>query len=316
MQEYLRSIFGFNIKMRKIEDVNNLPLYLATNYEYYEYEIEGINCIFVRPLYATFIEWKKQYEKIKQLFNKNIVLQLKSVTSYQREVLIENRIPFIVEKMQVYLPFMAISLVEKFANKKEIESFSPVTQLVFLYLFYHNKKFLIAELAEILQYSMMSICRAYKELVDCGLFEYAIEGRNKYIYPRYEGGELLREAEPYFINPIVKTLYIKNTIKTKKLLKAGLYALSEKSMLNVNVKDICFATSKVKNYCIEDRITKAEYLIWTGIKLEHWAYNPELLSTDDNVDDISLILSLRDNKDERVMLELDEIRRKYQWLEE
>ncbi len=316
MQEYLRSIFGFNIKMRKIENLNNLPLYLATNYEYYDYEIEGISCIFVRPLHATFIEWKKQHERIKLLFNKNVVLQLKSITSYQRKVLIANKIPFVIENVQVYLPFMAIALVEKFVDKQEVEVFSPVTQLVFLYLFYNKKKLLVAELAEILQYSMMSICRAYKELVNSGLFEYEVDVRNKYVRPLYEGGELLREAEPYLINPIIKTLYVKDSIQAENLLKSGLYALSEKGMLNVSKKEISFATNMVKGYSIEDRITKAEYLLGTGICLEHWAYNPKLLSKDDKVDDISLILLLKDNKDERVQLALDEIRRKYQWLEE
>ena len=42
-----------------------------------------------------------------------------------------------------------------------------------------------------------------------------------------------------------------------------------------------------------------------------WRYNPQLLSAGENVDDISLILSLKDNEDERVQREIDEIKEKY-----
>ena len=195
----------------------------------------------------------------------------------------------------------------------KVEVFSPITQLVFLYHFYNKKSFLVAELAALLQYTEMSICRAYKELVDSGLFVYEKDGRKKYLRPQYEGGELLRAAENYFINPIIKTVYLKNNIQTDDFLAAGVYALSQKGMLNANQDDICYATSKTKRFPLDNMITKAEFLLGEGIKLEQWAYNPKFLSVDGTVDDISLVLSLEDVEDERVLFELNEIRRKYQW---
>jgi hypothetical protein len=45
--------------------------------------------------------------------------------------------------------------------------------------------------------------------------------------------------------------------------------------------------------------------------LEVWKYDPFLLSNNDHVDDLSLMLSLRDDTDERVQKELDTIRNNY-----
>ena len=58
-------------------------------------------------------------------------------------------------------------------------------------------------------------------------------------------------------------------------------------------------------------IDKLEYQDFGGAILEVWKYDPFLLSDDDYVDDISLVLSLRDDIDERVQKELDTIRHIY-----
>ena len=42
-----------------------------------------------------------------------------------------------------------------------------------------------------------------------------------------------------------------------------------------------------------------------------WSYDPELLSEGGRVDDISLLLSLDNDPDERIQMGLDEIREKH-----
>jgi hypothetical protein len=60
-----------------------------------------------------------------------------------------------------------------------------------------------------------------------------------------------------------------------------------------------------------DLIDRQEYRDFGGKILEVWKYDPFLLSDSDYVDDISLVLSLRDDIDERVQKELDTIRNNY-----
>ena len=84
-------------------------------------------------------------------------------------------------------------------------------------------------------------------------------------------------------------------------------------MLNAADFEKCYAVSRKMHFNIADLVPKALYLSEKGVKVEKWHYDPAVLAQDDMVDDISLILSMKDNKDERVQMELDRIRSKYEW---
>lgn len=47
--------------------------------------------------------------------------------------------------------------------------------------------------------------------------------------------------------------------------------------------------------------------------VEYWMYDPTILAEDGFCDRISLILSMNDNKDERVQMELQQIKREIGW---
>lgn len=90
----------------------------------------------------------------------------------------------------------------------------------------------------------------------------------------------------------------------------GIRALADKSMLAARESDGSYVISREEFRIIPaaDLIDRQEYRDFGGIILEVWKYDPFLLSDSDYVDDISLILSLRDDIDERVQKELDTIR--------
>ena len=48
-------------------------------------------------------------------------------------------------------------------------------------------------------------------------------------------------------------------------------------------------------------------------RIEIWKYDPKLLSHTGTVDKLSLYLSLKDNDDERVQIELDNLLNDIQW---
>ena len=84
-------------------------------------------------------------------------------------------------------------------------------------------------------------------------------------------------------------------------------------MLAVNDKDKCYAVSKKEKIVTLDLIPKTIYDGYNGIKIEKWRYNPNILSNNHIVDDISLMLSLNDSKDERVQSSIEELKEKYKW---
>lgn len=313
MEQYIEDVLGCHIQYENYQLPPQLPQYLLNDYSYRKYTIEGQECLFVIPCDFSLPAYKKQYPRIRQITKFQVVLQLKTITPYQRKTLIAEHIPFVVENMQIYLPFLAISLVEKYQEKIEIEKFTPITQLVFLYLFYNQKKITATELAQILNCSTMSVIRAYRALVDCGLFVSENKGAKKYIVPKANGGELLKDAEEFLINPIEKRLYVNKDSDMSGYLTSGIYALSKKTMLNAAENDLCYAIFQKAHSELPNTVPKSSYLEGTAIAAEKWSYDPMPLTKDETVDDISLILSLSGTKDERIQIEIDRLRRIYQW---
>lgn len=313
MKKYIKTALGCNVKEENYELPVKMPQYLLNDYSYKKYVIENQECLFVEPIEFSFVTYKKQYQKIKQITHIQVVLCLKNITPYQRKSLIEEHIPFIVENSQIYLPFLAMCLTEKYNEITEIEKFTPITQLVFLYLVYNKVKLSATELAQKLNCTVMSVTRAYKALVDCKLFHSENDGVKKYVVSNSDRGELLKNAEPFLINPIEKIVYIKKDVELNEYLEAGLYALSKKTMLNATESDLCYAVYQKHKFNITNVVPKALSFVENAVKIEKWSYNPSILADHNTVDDISLILTLNDDKDERIQIELEKLRSKYEW---
>ena len=85
----------------------------------------------------------------------------------------KDRIPFVGDDKQMYLPFLGIAIHNSFRKKKEIktEKMMPVTQSLFLYLIYEckNKKIMKKQAAEYLNVTKTSITRASEQLEKMGL---------------------------------------------------------------------------------------------------------------------------------------------------
>ena len=77
---------------------------------------------------------KKHIARIKKNNNLPVVLVLKELSPRQKEYLIREKIPFIVEGKQIYLPFMAVCLQERCsAEKKPREEILPSAQMLLLH---------------------------------------------------------------------------------------------------------------------------------------------------------------------------------------
>ena len=278
MEQYLKSVLGCSIQKETYKLPDKMPQYLLNDYSYQKYIIENQECLFVIPFDFSLTTYKKQREKIKQITNLPVVLQLKNITQYQRKTLLNEHIPFIVENSQIYIPFLAISLTEKFYEIKEIEKFTPITQLVFLYLFYFKDTISATDLAAKINCSAMSVSRAYKVLTDSGLFRSEEIGTKKYILQNYDDGELLKEAEQFFMNPVEKTIYLNNSTDLPEYIESGIYALGKKTMLNATDSDKCYAVFKKTSLDLSNHISRVSYIAGDGFKVEKWVYDPSILS--------------------------------------
>ena len=119
MQEYISQTFGFETEFKNFKIPKTFPLYLVSGYSYRECCIEDQEILFVTPVDFNLGSYKKHRLKIEELTSLKAVLCIDNVTMYQRKILIEEHIPFVVKDSQIYLPFLAVCLTEKYNQKTD-----------------------------------------------------------------------------------------------------------------------------------------------------------------------------------------------------
>ena len=310
MKELFNELYGnYLTKYEKIKV--SLPNYLIDNRELYSVTIFDFDFLLVYLKEdVDLVQIKKQHAIYKEQLNKEIVFGFDVLLTRQRKSLIREFIPFVSKNEQVFLPFLGSyfnKCIEKKDNKKLIK-FQPITQLLFLYIFYSEigKKFSKKEIAALLKTSPMSITRATRELVKADLIKEVKSGTASYIWSELEKVELYEKAKEYLINPVMSYAFVDNKdVKDEKII-CGEYALSMLSNL-AYTKNAEYALFKdnTKNIDLDN-----QYIFDSStnlIKIEKWKYDPVILSSNNIVDPISLILSLKEINDERVKMSLTEL---------
>ena len=125
--EYLDKVLGVKVTYDDVE-FKHLPNFIATRYRLQMVSMNEQKMIFLYP--KTELEQievlKKHIARIQKNENLPVVLVLKELSFRQKEYLIREKIPFIVDGKQIYLPFMAVYLQERCsAEKKTREEILP-----------------------------------------------------------------------------------------------------------------------------------------------------------------------------------------------
>ncbi len=318
MLVFLKTVFGDNIYVSKYSFPDKTPVYIRDGYTPQLLEWNNNHCVLLAPKEAS---WrlptlKKQLKKFQDMCEYPCALYLEGMTALQRRNLIENNIPFISSSQQVYLPFWGCSFFERFKVDTPVaDKMTPGTQLVFLYLYYleNSDKVNLTQIANDLQLSKATCNRAINDLAACELIEQQAEGRIKWITLAYEKPEYLKKGFSRLKSPVERIIYVK-TLVEPNWPKSGLLALSDISMVGANEQDGAVAICKKASTSIptDSIISERNFGDFGGYIIEVWSYDPTLLADGGRVDDISLLLSLNDNNNERIQMGLDEIREKHQ----
>lgn len=136
--EYLNKVLGIEVTYEDVE-FKHLPNFIVTRYRLQMASMNGKKVIFLYP--KTELEQievlKKHIARIQKNENKPIVLVLNELGFRKKEYLIREKIPFIVEGKQIYLPFMALYLQERCdAERKPREEILPSAQMLLLHFIY------------------------------------------------------------------------------------------------------------------------------------------------------------------------------------
>jgi hypothetical protein len=258
-----------------------------------------------------------------------IVIILERLTPARKRSLIGARIPFIIGRDQLYLPFMGIVLRERQSTwKPQKNELMPSTQAILFYCIYTRRPEIYVSDIELSwsnqgtsrHYSTMQISRAVQQLSDFDIVKLHKEGVRIVMTGLDDYLNIMKRAKPFMINPCKKKkLYIdKFTIENRnnprdKFPYAGFSALAQYTFLNApELETIAYYGN------VEDIFATPELIdIDTQYEVEVWKYAPIQYDTSCSmnvVDPLSLVASLKDYEDEpRVEQAIDELLMKGQW---
>lgn len=305
--EYLKTLLGIKVEYKPVDNLH-LPNFIISRYQIRKAMLDGVATFFLYPV--TELEavgtLKKHIARIQKAENIPVVLILERLSYRQKQYLLREKIPFIVDGRQVYLPFMAVYLQERgdaeTIDKKEL---LPASQVVLLHFIYHGSgKQIMSRAITDLGLTSTSVSRAVRQLEELGLLRTEKDGVQKILYSELSAPALFQKARISFQNPVKKTVYVQTEQICETLLKSGYTALSGYSMLN-EPEVSCYAADSISRW--DGIATKKLRDGQTQVAVELWRYDPKKLSGTDAVDPLSLALALESDADERVEEAVEEM---------
>ena len=320
-ENYVYEDLGIQVVTRKWFEEKRLPLFLRDLYSFFECEILGISYLLVTPKSGeeqTPASVRKHLNLLLEKWDREIIYLHPSISTYNRKRLIEQKVSFVVPGNQMYLPCLGIDFREYIKKQRlsKTSKFSPSTQAVVLYAL-HNKitsEVTPSSLAEELGYSPMTLTRAFDELETVGLAEVKMEGRERVLRFNLDRGLLWQKAQKYLRSPVKKRILVQAINNQWPKAMAGLTALSHYSMLaEPQIEVYALSTEQWKNLKLSGDFIEIRFPEAGSYEIEIWNYAPQLLAQRDIVDRLSLYLSLKNNKDERIESALDELLEGFEW---
>lgn len=310
---YLKSIFGNKITFLYNEYEKNMPLYLNEQFVFLKFKINGYENKYILTQPKEKIEIKintirKQISQIKKFSDCIPVMVFDELRLTQRNALIQADFPFVVPNYQIYIPNVMLNLLEKDVIKKEYNlEFSVPTQVVFIHLLLNDIKEMNArKLLNDLPFSVATINRSLNELVARELL-YTVGNNTRKIYRTIIKKEFWNKGKEFLFNPVAKTYYIKN--KINDFLMSNELALARLSWSLNDSRLSYYAVNTNEINEIDDKMFIDKFNLFDDeyCVLEHFKYDPKILSNSQYIDVISLYAQFKDSKDERIQIALDEI---------
>ena len=237
--------------------------------------------------------------------------------AYNRKRLVEQRVPFMVPGNQMYLPMLGIDFREHFKRLRTIPVvFSPSTQALVIHCLLRGtgEEMTPAQMSQRLGCSPMTMTRAFDELEAAALGKIWRQGRERRLCFGEPKREVWAKIQRFLRSPVAKRLYIRQPRPLPEGLRAGLAALAQYSMLAAPAYPV-IALPGPEWTAMKQRydVTAIPAQDPDVLEVEVWSYDPGPLADQGAVDPLSLYLSLKDNKDERVEAALEGMLGSLKW---
>jgi DNA-binding ferritin-like protein len=259
----------------------------------------------------------------------DIVLVCDRMDAFLRHRLIERKIPFITPFNQAYLPNLGIDLREYYRSgatrPPTTDTLSPAAQVVFLHLLQSKSpEHTTSSLHEDLGYTIMTLNRALDTLSERGLVRVNAEKWKKIVGLSKSRPDSWTSAQAELMSPIKRTEYldrrfIRTVASSERMLLSGISALATLTDI-AETSDIYAIDTKTLTLLKEMKnFQNSRKYMPESIEVEVWSYDPRIIAHKASriVDPLSLFLTLKESKDERIQAALEnmmkEAQRAWNW---
>lgn len=321
---YLEEVLGVEVSgLKPWAHSNELPYFLRDAFAFHEVALLGQPIL----LATGRVEAKQSLkdvriwlDKVKSLAGLPVVYVTDALASYDRRRLIEQKISFVVPGNQLYLPDLGLDLREYFRKRAPAAdtALSPSAQAMLITALLRQPwqaDWQPSAVAVALGYTPMTLSRAVKELTATGLATAYTVGRARWLRMELPPAQTWERAKPALRTPVKRTVWVAghghDAERTRRV--AGLSALALGSMLAEPRWPVYAVTSAEWKAATNAGVRALPEPEAGAQEWQLWRYSPELIPDVTTVDPLSLMLSLKDNTDDRVQLALDELKGQLPW---
>ncbi len=317
LEGYLEAILQGGVRLRDWQGHESLPAFLARIYWLYETRIGRTRLLFMfarQNNEHTPSEIARHLDLVKREFDGIVAYSAERLTAKFRARLIAGSVAFAVPGNQLFIPELATDLREHFRGPRprQPDRLSPSGQQV---LFYHllrggpGARWTPTELSKPLGYSIMTMGRAFDELVNVGLARVERRGRRKLLSFRAEGQMLIDNAKTVLIRPERRQDHVGWLREPPDLPLAGEHALSRLSGLNPPTAPPVYAVTagQIREFLSAEWAELREGVYDSDGTLATWRYDPWVLARNHVVDPLSLFAQFWQDPDERLSMAVDRL---------
>lgn len=291
-----------------------LPMGLMNAFDYYEGELAGVKTLFAGMDGDLSDSTPKMLERQKAILNEKVGLPVvfifPNMPSYLFSRYVKRGLNIIVGNKHLFLPDFLLIVGKDTAEKRVTAEVMPTfSQLIILY---HLEKMKLdgmttRQLTSVLGISYASVNRALRWLLENDYINLT-GSKEKKIEFKLLSKDLWLKSNVQMSSPIDFRASTTELWFGEKGYISGEHALSEYSMLNGGSYGIAISKEIYKE--IRGEVFWDPY---GEAAVEIWKYDPAILSEGRIVDKLSLYLSLRDNDDDRVQIELENMINEIKW---
>ncbi len=315
VSEYMSLIIGEPLHVVSLERTvhDRLPMVVSSNYKLYcatcgEYVLILALCIHDSD--CTPGQLKKHMKLIERLTGATVIFVLKQIEAYNLNRMIAGKVNFVVPNLQMYVPSLLVDLRKPKKINEDLPKKMPVIAQCVLLCHLEKESMdgkTIQDVVTLFDTSYATANRAVRWLEEKSLVEIeTAPSREKIIRLCNDKLRAWNEALPYMASPIEKVVYTDEEYST--CLESGVNALAEYTMIN-REHHFTYAMSK-EDFRANSYNTNRQFGDNT---IEIWRYDPHLFAQAKTVDKLSLYLALRDNQDERIQMELEQLIKHIVW---